>query len=86
MHGGCVVPHHQITHLPLMGVDIFPLRRVLHQIQQEHPAFGQCHALNLTGVDTHKKNLAARARIGLNQWPYCGRNGLALIIGVLGVA
>ena len=32
VHCGCVVPHHKVTHLPLMRVDILALGCMLHEI------------------------------------------------------
>ncbi len=86
MHCGGVVPHHQVTHLPVVLVDELSLCCMLHEIQQQHSGFGDVHAFDLASVDPDKKYLATGAGIGLDQGPAYRRYGFALLFGVLCIA
>src|SRR5579862_4288826 len=41
MQHRAVVPHHQVTRPPFVAIDELPLRRMLQEIGEQHPPFGQ---------------------------------------------
>src|SRR6516225_10983391 len=80
--GGSVVPHDEITNLPLMHIDALALSGVLEQIKKKQPRLRRAQADDLTSMHADEENLAARTGVGINDRPHRRRHHALLLVGV----
>src|SRR5262245_559393 len=67
MQDTTIVPHHQITRTPAMGVDQLRRRRSIEQVAKERARVVGRHADDLAGVRRDEERLAPVDRVGANQ-------------------
>ncbi len=60
MHGGAIVPHHQIVRAPGMGIDEAGLRRVLHEVADEGARLGCGPANDATDMRRQVKRMSVQ--------------------------
>src|SRR5262249_7524104 len=67
VHGGAIVPDHQVALAPLVPVHERALGRVLDQLAQEETPLGDRPVDDAGGVGSHVERAPVRARNGANQ-------------------